>query len=167
MAAAYRVRSARAADLELIVEFNRALARETEEHDLDEGTIVAGVTALLHDAAKGRYFIAELAEPPAPAEETGATPRAPVPAGQLMVTTEWSDWRNGPIWWVQSVYVDPSHRRRGVYRLLHDHLREAGREEGVVGLRLYVDRENRAGQDTYEALGMQPSRYLMYEEIWE
>ena len=83
-----------------------------------------------------------------------------------MVTPEWSDWRNGTVWWIQSVYVAPAHRRRGVYRMLHEHVREAGRAEGASGLRLYVDRENLTAQQTYGALGMGESRYIMYEEIW-
>jgi ribosomal protein S18 acetylase RimI-like enzyme len=83
-----------------------------------------------------------------------------------MVTPEWSDWRNGTVWWIQSVYVAPAHRRRGVYRMLHEHVREAGRAEGVVGLRLYVDRNNLTAQNTYGVLGMSESRYIMYEEDW-
>ena len=110
MTGAYRVRPARPEDRDLIVRFNRAMARETEGRDLEEATIAAGVEALLADPSKGRYFLAER--------------RAEV-AGQLMVTPEWSDWRNGPVWWIQSVYVAPAHRRRGVYRMLHEHVREA------------------------------------------
>jgi GNAT superfamily N-acetyltransferase len=150
MTGGYRIRPARAEDRDLIVRFNRAMARETEGRDLEEATIVAGVEALLADPTKGRYFLAEGAEV----------------AGQLMVTPEWSDWRNGRVWWIQSVYVAPAHRRRGVYRMLHEHVREAGRAEGVVGLRLYVDRDNLTAQDTYGVLGMNESRYIMYEEVW-
>ena len=107
-------------DVERIVLFNQAMARETEGRDLEELTIRAGVEALLADPSKGRYFLA-----------VGAGDRSGV-AGQLMVTPEWSDWRNGPVWWIQSVYVAPAHRRRGVYRLLHEHVREAGRAEGAT-----------------------------------
>jgi GNAT superfamily N-acetyltransferase len=151
MTGAYRVRPARPEDRDLIVRFNRAMARETEGRDLEEATIVSGVEALLADPAKGRYFLTER--------------RAEV-AGQLMVTPEWSDWRDGTVWWIQSVYVAPAHRRRGVYRMLHEHVREAGRAEGVVGLRLYVDRNNLTAQNTYGVLGMSESRYIMYEEDW-
>ena len=151
MTGACRVRPARPEERDLIVRFNRAMARETEGRDLEEATIVSGVEALLSDPAKGRYFLAER--------------RAEV-AGQLMVTPEWSDWRNGTVWWIQSVYVAPAHRRRGVYRTLHEHVREAGRAEGVVGLRLYVDRNNLTAQTTYGVLGMSESRYIMYEEDW-
>ena len=151
MTGAYRVRPARPEERDLIVRFNRAMARETEGRDLEEATIVSGVEALLADPAKGRYFLAE---------------RHAEVAGQLMVTPEWSDWRNGTVWWIQSVYVAPAHRRRGVYRKLHEHVREAGRAEGVVGLRLYVDRNNLTAQTTYGVLGMSESRYIMYEEDW-
>ena len=160
----YGVRAAGPDDCSLIVSFNRAMAMETEGHDLDEGTVVAGVTAVLADPAKGRYFIAE---------RRGGGPEAggqravrPEPAGQLMLTLEWSDWRNGPIWWIQSVYVAPAHRRRGIYRMLHEHVRRVGRAEGAVGLRLYVERDNSTAQSAYGALGMARSRYVMYEERW-
>ena len=154
MSEAYVVRPARPEDRDLIVRFNRAMARETEGRDLEEATITAGVEALLADPAKRRYFLAE------------GSAEIPEVAGQLMVTPEWSDWRNGTVWWIQSVYVAPAHRRRGVYRMLHEHVREAGRAEGASGLRLYVDRENLTAQQTYGALGMGESRYIMYEEIW-
>lgn len=150
----YVVRPARPEDRDLIVRFNRAMARETEGRDLAEATVAAGVEALLADPSKGRYFLAE------------GTAEGFAVAGQLMVTPEWSDWRNGPVWWIQSVYVEPAHRRRGVYRLLHEHVRVAGRAEGATGLRLYVDRDNLTAQRTYGALGMDESRYMMYEEIW-
>jgi GNAT superfamily N-acetyltransferase len=146
------------------------MARETEGRDLEEATIVAGVEALLADPSKGRYFLAEGAELPGQSggqsEVTGQSGGHAEVAGQLMVTPEWSDWRNGPVWWIQSVYVAPAHRRRGVYRLLHEHVGEAGRAEGVVGLRLYVDRDNLTAQNTYGVLGMNESRYIMYEEDW-
>ena len=160
MTGGYRIRPARLEDRDLIVRFNRAMARETEARDLEEATIAAGVEALLADPSKGRYFLAE------GADVSGQSGGHAEVAGQLMVTPEWSDWRNGPVWWIQSVYVAPAHRRRGVYRLLHEHVREAGRAEGVVGLRLYVDRGNLTAQNTYGVLGMNESRYIMYEEDW-
>ncbi len=83
-----------------------------------------------------------------------------------MITTEWSDWRNGRVWWLQSVYVSKRHRREGVYRMLHEHVRETALAEKVLGIRLYVERDNLAAQDTYQALGMAASQYLMFEEIW-
>jgi GNAT superfamily N-acetyltransferase len=164
----YRIRPARPEDRDLIVRFNRAMARETEGRDLEEATIVAGVEALLADPSKGRYFLAEGAELPGQSGglSGGLSGGHAEVAGQLMVTPEWSDWCNGPVWWIQSVYVAPAHRRRGVYRMLHKHVREAGRAEGVVGLRLYVDRDNLTAQNTYGVLGMNESRYIMYEEDW-
>jgi GNAT superfamily N-acetyltransferase len=159
MTGRYRIRPARPEDHDLIVRFNRAMALETEDHDLDDAALVAGVKALLDDPSKGRYFLAESADRAEVAE------RAEV-SGQIMVTPEWSDWRNGPVWWIQSVYVAPAHRRAGVYRMLHEHVRRTGRAEGAVGLRLYVDRDNLAAQATYDAVGMDESRYIMYEEIW-
>lgn len=148
---AVRVRRARPGDLAVIVAFNAAMAEETEGRELDRETLTAGVEELLADPAKGLYFLAE---------RNGET------AGQLMVTYEWSDWRDGRIWWIQSVYVPPAHRRKGTYRTLHDHVRRAARSEAAVGLRLYVDRANAAARDTYRALGMRESRYVMFEEIW-
>jgi ribosomal protein S18 acetylase RimI-like enzyme len=86
--------------------------------------------------------------------------------GQVMVTTEWSDWRNGQVWWLQNVYVSKRHRREGVYRLLHEHVRETARSEKVIGIRLYVERDNLPAQETYQALGMERSQYLMFQEMW-
>lgn len=145
------IRDATPDDRDRIVDFNRAMARETEGRELDGDTVRAGVAALLDDSRRGRYFLAE---------------RRGEPAGQAMVTFEWSDWRNGSIWWIQSVYVAPAHRRSGVYRALHRHMEERAREEGAAGLRLYVERENRAARRTYERLGMERSHYVMYEDIW-
>lgn len=164
------IRRATPSDLEAIVRFNLALARETEDRALDESTLRAGVAALLADDALGRYYLAVEAPPEVEASREGEAPRGgegPDRAiGQLMVTREFSDWRNGPIWWIQSVYVDPAHRGRGLYRALHEYVRERAREAGAVGLRLYVDRDNRPAQGVYRALGMERARYDMYEEIW-
>ncbi|HUG92661.1 MAG TPA: GNAT family N-acetyltransferase, partial [Planctomycetaceae bacterium] len=122
------VRLATAADRDTIAEFNCRLAEESEETSLDPETVREGVAALLADPAKGRYFVA------------CAGGRI---VGQLMHTWEWSDWRNGQIWWLQSVYVHPDYRRRGVFRRLFEHvLREAESDPGVVGLRLYVENGN-------------------------
>lgn len=166
MSKRYRIRPATGEDRDVIVASNRALARETEGHDLDEPTVAAGVAALLADPKKGRYFLAELEDDASShaAERKPAVTREP--AGQLMVTLEWSDWRNGPIWWIQSVYVSSQHRRRGVYRALHEHVQQAAREAGAVGLRLYVDHDNAAAQATYRSLGLEESRYRMYEATW-
>jgi ribosomal protein S18 acetylase RimI-like enzyme len=145
------VRRADDDDLDRIVLFNQALARETEGRALDRGVLTEGVEALLEDPAKGTYWMAET--------EDGVV-------GQLMVTREWSDWRNAPVWWLQSVYVSRKHRREGVYRALHAEVRRRAREAGAAGLRLYVDRDNRPARETYEQLGMRRSHYRMYEEMW-
>ncbi|MEE8175926.1 MAG: GNAT family N-acetyltransferase [Gemmatimonadota bacterium] len=166
MSKRYRIRPATGEDRDVIVTSNRSLARETEGHDLDEPTVAAGVAALLADPKKGRYFLAEFEDDASShaAERKPAVTREP--AGQLMVTLEWSDWRNGPIWWIQSVYVSSQHRRRGVYRALHEHVQQAARAAGAVGLRLYVDQDNAAAQATYRSVGMEESRYRMYEATW-
>ena len=151
------IRQAATDDRDRIVLFNQAMAKETEGRILDRGTLNRGVDAMLADPARGRYFVAE--EERIPPDEAEIV-------GQLAVTTEWSDWRNGEIWWIQSVYVARSHRRRGIYGQLHRHVRAMAREAGVIGLRLYVERDNEAAQSTYLALGMLPSSYVMYEELW-
>ncbi len=149
MTTGIHIRRATPADAGFIVESNVAMARETEGLVLDEGEVRPGVVAALSDAALGFYLIAEV---------DGS------PAGQLMVTYEWSDWRNGLFWWIQSVYVRPEFRRRGVYRALHRRvLAEAQAMGGVCGLRLYVEQENITAQRVYESLDMYPTRYRMYE----
>lgn len=124
------------------------MARETEGLSLDRVRLARGIEALLGDPAKGSYLVAE------------AGGRI---VGQLMVTLEWSDWRNGWFWWIQSVRVEPSWRRRGVYRALHSECERLARQEGACGLRLYVDRSNGGAQATYAALGMSRSHYDLYE----
>lgn len=146
------VRPATPADRDPIVAFNLAMARETEDKTLDPEIVREGVASLLGDPTKGRYFLAE-----SPGGEV---------AGQASVTYEWSDWRNGVVWWIQSVYVAPEHRRAGVYSHLHRHIRKAARREGAIGLRLYVERENRGAQEAYRALGMEETAYLMFQDLW-
>lgn len=136
-------------DLETIAGFNAAMALETEGKTLDRERLRSGVAAVLADDRLGFYLLAEV---------RGRT------AGQLMVTTEWSDWRNGYFWWIQSVYVESRFRRQGVYRALDHHVRtEAHKRADVCGLRLYVDRDNRVAQAVYASLDMQHSNYDMYE----
>jgi ribosomal protein S18 acetylase RimI-like enzyme len=145
------IREADVDDTQRIVLFNQAMARETEGRELDRRTLTKGVEALLKDPARGRYFVAV---------------KGDEVVGQVMITMEWSDWRNGQVWWLQSVYVSKRHRREGVCGLLHEHVRETARSEKVIGIRLYVDRDNIAGQETYRSLGMVASQYLMFEEMW-
>ena len=145
------VRAADAADGDVIAAFNAAMARETEQRELDRATLTRGVERALADPAKGRYFVAEL---------DGRV------AGCLLVTTEWSDWRDGWFWWIQSVYVALDCRGRGVYAALHEHVRAAARAAGdVVGLRLYVEKDNARAQRTYQKLGMTETDYRLYEEL--
>ena len=145
-----KVRPASSMDLDVLVEFNAALARETEDRQLDLERLRAGVKAQLTDAARGHYYLLEV---------DGEV------LGGLAVTREWSDWRHGWFWWIQSVYVRSSARRRGVYRALHASVREAALAAGdVCGLRLYVERENGAAQHTYAAVGMQEAVYALWEE---
>jgi ribosomal protein S18 acetylase RimI-like enzyme len=143
------VRRATPADAPVVVEFNRLLAEETEGKALDPAVLSAGVAAALADPRKAVYFVAE---------DGGRV------LGQLMITTEWSDWRNGWYWWVQSVYVCGEARRRGVFRALFEHVVAAARRDpGVIGVRLYVEKENQAAQRTYERLGLAVTDYLLLE----
>lgn len=143
------VRAAEPADRDVIVANNRALAEESEGLTLDAGLLVPGVAAVLDDPHKGRYWLAE---------DDGAV------IGQLMVTFEWSDWRNGWFWWIQSVYVDSAHRGRGIYRSLYDHvLSEARSREDVCGIRLYVDYDNEFARRVYDRTGLAPAHYEMRE----
>ena len=147
----FEIREARAADGDTLARFNALMAEETEGKTLDPGLIGPGVEALLEDDARGRYWVAEAG---------GEI------IGQLMVTYEWSDWRNGNIWWIQSVYVPAGWRRRGVFTALYRHVEStAAAEPGVIGLRLYVEENNTRAQQTYEALGMIKPSYLVMESM--
>lgn len=153
-----RIRDAVPADRDLIADWMIAMAWETEHKRLDPDTVCAGVEAGLADAAKARYFVA-MREVEVAGRETIA-----VAAGTLMLTHEWSDWRNGDWWWIQSVYVAPEHRRQGVYQAMHDHVAAlAQATPGVIGLRLYVERANTAAQSTYRSLRMGDAGYAIFE----
>jgi len=143
------VRAARREDVPLMVRWQLAMALETEDKPLDEAVLARGIQRAFDDARKGRYFIAEV---------DGR------PAGTLMLTWEWSDWRDGWWWWIQSVFVDEAFRRRGVYRALYAHVLELAQADPEVrGIRLYVEQENSSARRTYEFLGMQHPGYVMYE----
>jgi GNAT superfamily N-acetyltransferase len=149
---AWTVRRGEPADAPVIIDFNARLAEESEGKTLDPARITPGVRAVLADPHKGVYFVAE---------EPGAGV-----VGQMMITFEWSDWRNGWIWWIQSVYVRAEARRRGVFRALYEHvLAAARRQPDVIGLRLYVDNDNVAAQETYFRLGMSRSNYFVLEKF--
>jgi len=147
-----QIRDAVTGDLEYIVEANTALALESENIELDPALLRPGVAAVLSDPSRGRYFIAE----------AGGRP-----VGQMMLTFEWSDWRNGVFWWIQSVFVDPQHRAQGVFSSLFRHVaREAGRATEVCGLRLYVDRGNHRARAIYSHLGLHHSNYEVMEQVF-
>ncbi|MBL8850781.1 MAG: GNAT family N-acetyltransferase [Planctomycetaceae bacterium] len=147
------MRAATTSDLPAIIEFNLQLAAETEHKLLDREQLSRGVSALLADPAKGRYYVAAI---------DGAI------AGQIMHTFEWSDWRNGMVWWLQSVYVRTEFRNRGVFRALFEHvLNLAQSDPEVVALRLYIDQRNTAARQVYSRYGLQPAGYDVLERAVE
>lgn len=147
-----RVRAAAPADAAAIAGFQLRMARETEGLELDRPTLDRGVAAVFADPARGAYWVAE----------RGDTDRRVI--GSLLTTFEWSDWRNGTVLWIQSVYVVPEERGRGVYRALYERVRRQVEESpGLKGIRLYVDRRNAAAQRVYERLGMSREHYEMFE----
>lgn len=153
-----RIREAHARDAALLAQWALAMAWETEHKRLDPARVQAGVAAGLADPAKARYFVA-MREVALAGRETLAEP-----VGTLMLTREWSDWRCGDWWWVQSVYVPEAQRRQGVFAALYRHVEQLARAtEGVIGLRLYVERDNETAQRTYASLGMQDAGYHLYE----
>ncbi len=148
----FHIRTAHAGDLDALVEFNTALARETEGRRLEHELLRDGVASVLSDAAKGLYMVME----------HRPTDRV---IGQLMITFEWSDWRNRVFWWLQSVYVHKDWRRRGVCKTLYGHVvREAERRGNVAGIRLYVEQDNRIAQTVYGRLGLSPPPYRVFEK---
>ncbi len=150
-AAAIAIRDATSADLAFLVSSARAMALETEAKPLAEAVVTAGVAGLLARADRGFYLVAE---------------QARRSVGTLMVTYEWSDWRNGDFWWIQSVYVTADARRGGVFRALYAETARRARAAGAVGLRLYVEQDNARAQATYAALGMQRTHYALYETLF-
>ena len=148
----FSVREAHRGDATTIARCNAAMAEETEGKALDPGQVGPGVDALFDNPSLGQYWVAE---------DGGQV------IGQVMVTYEWSDWRNGMIWWIQSVYVCPESRRRGVFTELYRHVESlAAAAPGVIGLRLYVENNNVRAQQTYAALGMVKPGYLVMETLF-
>lgn len=143
-----RMRDARVEDAETIALFNEAMALETEAIRLDPAVVRAGVRAVLDDPAKGRYFVAE---------------RGSEIAGALLITYEWSDWRNANFIWLQSVYVAPLHRRAGVFTALYRHVERLGQGAGFCSVRLYMDAGNATARVTYERLGLRHGNYIVFE----
>jgi GNAT superfamily N-acetyltransferase len=148
------IRTANLSDADTLVEFNRAMALETENRRLDPTILREGILTFLGDPRYGFYTVAML---------PGVNAHKPI--GQLMITYEWSDWRNGLFWWIQSVYVVPVRRGQGVFRAMHDHtLAKAKADPQVCGIRLYVERENRRAQSVYQRVGLSPAGYAVYEQ---
>jgi ribosomal protein S18 acetylase RimI-like enzyme len=143
------IRRAQLSDARHFVHFNLAMAWETEQLRLDPAKLLEGVQGLFENPQFGFYVIAEL---------EGEI------AGGLMITYEWSDWRNKVFWWIQSVYVLPEFRGKGIYRSLYQGVKEMARESDCCGFRLYVESSNEAAQAVYNKLGMEQSHYLMFED---
>ena len=142
-------RDAVRADAPAIVAFQQAMARETEELELDLATVRRGVDGVFDEPSRGRYFVAA---------------RGTEVVASLMITPEWSDWRNGMVWWIQSVYVVPELRKQRVYAGLYEHVKTlVGGDDSVKGIRLYVDRRNAAAQAVYARLGMNGEHYQVFE----
>ena len=139
----------KASDIDAIVRFQADMAMESEGTMLDMDRLTLGVTSAMNDEQKGIYLVAR-------ANDT--------PIGSLMLTREWSDWNNQWYWWIQSVYVMPEYRKKGVYKALYATLKDMARENGVSQIRLYADRTNLSAQQVYQRLGMTESHYLMFEE---
>jgi ribosomal protein S18 acetylase RimI-like enzyme len=144
------IRKAKRGDVDALIGFNEAMALETEGKSLFTGTLRKGVEAVFDDPQKG-FYVAAL--------DNGRV------IGGLMVTFEWSDWRNAWFWWIQSVYVNPEYRGRRIYSQLYEFVKkEAASAGSICGFRLYVEKENAHAQKVYEKVGMKETYYLMYEE---
>jgi GNAT superfamily N-acetyltransferase len=147
-----KIRKAVSADAQAITEFQQKMAWETEKLMLGDETITKGVDAVFDDPSKGQYYVAE---------DNGKV------IASLLITHEWSDWRNRNVWWFQSVYVLPAYRRHGVFRSMYNFIVKEAEKNNVAGLRLYVETNNAVAQKTYESLGMKCQHYLMYEWLKE
>lgn len=146
------IRPATPADARTLADYNMALCRETEDRELDPATVLKGVTRFITEARRGGYFVAELA---------GEI------IGQTAYTYEWSDWRNGELWWIQSVYVHPAHRGKGVFRSLFHHIKRLGEADpDCCGIRLYMERDNHPARKSYLNLGLTETGYEVLETLW-
>ncbi len=146
------IRPAVESDIGIIVDFNIVLCRETEARELDRSIVMEGVRRFVSESNRGRYFVAEI---------DGEV------VGQTAHTFEWSDWRNGEIWWIQSVYVHPLHRGRGVFRELLNHIRQLGENDtDCCGIRLYMERENHSARESYSRLGFKETGYEVFESLF-
>ena len=146
------IRKAISEDSQEIIDFQKRMAWETEQFELVTDVVTSGVKAVFTDASRGQYWVAE------------DNDRV---VASLLITNEWSDWRNCEVWWFQSVYVLPAWRRKGIFRSMYLHIKHEAEKKGVAGLRLYVETNNSGAQKTYESLGMQSEHYRMYEWLKE
>ncbi len=146
------IRKAIIEDASVIIDFQKKMAWETEGMTLKPEIINNGVNGVFDNPSRGQYWVAE---------DNGQI------VASLLITYEWSDWRNSDVWWFQSVYVLPEWRRKGIFRSMYDKIRLEADNNGIAGLRLYVETNNSAAQKTYEALGMQSQHYRMYEWLKE
>lgn len=142
------IRKATLSDAAAIIDFQINMAWETENMKLLPEVVTKGVNAVFHDQSLGKYYVAE---------SDGRV------IASLLITYEWSDWRNSNVWWFQSVYVVPEYRRQGIFRKMYGHIRQLAEEQDIAGLRLYVDTKNTRARKTYEALGMSSEHYSFYE----
>jgi GNAT superfamily N-acetyltransferase len=143
------IRKARTTDVPVLIDFQQRLAVESEGVNLNAETLRQGMQAMFSDPSKGSYFVAE---------NNGEV------IGCHMITYEWSDWRNGMVWWLQSVYVMEGYRKNGVFRSMYDNLMNTIKNDrGIIGLRLYVDKSNARAQQVYEAMGMNGDHYTVFE----
>ena len=142
------IRKANQEDAASIIDFQKKMAWETEQLTLEPAIITKGVSAVFQNITRGQYWVAEVGDKI---------------IASLLITYEWSDWRNSEVWWFQSVYVLPERRRKGIFRSMYLHVKHEAEKQGVAGLRLYVETNNSSAQRTYEALGMQSEHYKMYE----
>ncbi|MGQ9620504.1 MAG: GNAT family N-acetyltransferase [Bacteroidales bacterium] len=142
------VREATKSDSEAIIDFQIKMAWETEYLKLDREKVTHGVNTVFNNPMKGKYYVAE--------SDSKVV-------ASLLITYEWSDWRNANVWWLQSVYVVPEHRRMGIFRTMYGFVKDAAVKQNAAGLRLYVEPNNKAARKTYEALGMKSEHYIMYE----
>ncbi len=144
-----QIRKGNIKDAEIIIDFQQKMAKETEDLKLDNNTITQGVHAVFEDASKGTYYVAE---------DDGKV------IASLMTTYEWSDWRNGCVLWIQSVYVLPEYRQKGVYKQMYEYLKQMViKSDKYLGLRLYVDLTNERAQKVYTKLGMNGEHYKLFE----
>ena len=142
------VRKAKPSDAPSIIDFQLRMAWETENINLVHELVAKGVDAVFNDQSKGQYYVADSDNKV---------------IASLLITYEWSDWRNCSIWWIQSVFVVPEYRRGGIFREMYNHIKQLAEEQDIAGLRLYVETKNSKAQKTYEALGMNSEHYAFYE----